>query len=308
VAPQTLSNLGSALVPVALAFAVLDLTGSATDLGLVLLASRLPNMVLVLTGGVVADRRSRRGVMLASDAVRCLTQAATALLLTTGTARLWELLALQAAHGAAAAFFDPAATGLLPETVGPGRLQQANALLGLSRSATGILGQVGAGILVATVGAGLALGVDAASFAASTCSLALLRTARTTAASRTASFIAQLANGWSEFRARSWLWAPVLHVAMLNLVGAGAVVRPRPGRRQALPRRRHRLGDDRHRLRDRGGPGRPARFALAASAALVGEQHSRSGVGTPDRRPCRARLPAAARGRRAAGRGPGQPR
>jgi Transmembrane secretion effector len=72
------------------------------------------NMVLVLTGGVVADRLSRRRVMLASDAVRCLTQAATALLLATGKARLWELLALQAAHGAAAAFFDPAATGLLP--------------------------------------------------------------------------------------------------------------------------------------------------------------------------------------------------
>jgi hypothetical protein len=217
-AGQTLSNLGSALVPIALAFAVLDLTGSATDLGLVLLASRLPNMVLVLTGGVVADRLSRRGVMLASDAVRCLTQAVTALLLVTGGARLWELLVLQAAHGAAAAFFDPAATRLLPETVGPGRLQQANALLGLSRSATGILGQVGAGILVATVGAGLALGVDAASFAASAWSLTLLRPAWTTPASRTASFIAQFADGWSAFRARPWLWASVLHVAMLNLM------------------------------------------------------------------------------------------
>jgi MFS family permease len=85
---QTLSNLGSALVPIALAFAVLDLTGSATDLGLVLLASRLPNLVLVLAGGVVADRLPRRWVMLASDAIRCLTQAATALLLVTGTARL----------------------------------------------------------------------------------------------------------------------------------------------------------------------------------------------------------------------------
>jgi Transmembrane secretion effector len=58
---QTLSNLGSALVPIAPAFAVLDLTSSVTDLGLVLLASRLPNMALVLTGGVVADRRSRGG-------------------------------------------------------------------------------------------------------------------------------------------------------------------------------------------------------------------------------------------------------
>jgi MFS family permease len=93
------------------------------------------------------------------------------MLLVTGTARLWELLVLQAAHGATAAFFDPAATGLLPETVGSGRLQQANALLSLSRRATGILGQIGAGILVATVGAGVALGVDAASFAASACRL-----------------------------------------------------------------------------------------------------------------------------------------
>lgn len=136
----------------------------------------------------------------------------------TGTARLWELLVLQAAHGAAAAFFDPAATGLLPETVGPGRLQQANVLLGLSRSATGILGQIGAGILVATVGAGLALGVDAASFAASAWSLALLRPTRSISASRTASFIAQLADGWTEFRAQPWLWASVLHVSLLNLM------------------------------------------------------------------------------------------
>jgi MFS family permease len=113
-AGQTFSSLGSALVPIALAFAVLDLTGSATDLGLVLLASRLPQVLLVLAGGVVGDRLPRRRVMLASDLVRCVAQAATAVLLATGTAQLWQLLALQAAHGAAAAFFDPAATGLIP--------------------------------------------------------------------------------------------------------------------------------------------------------------------------------------------------
>jgi hypothetical protein len=60
-AGQTLSNLGSALVPIALAFAVLDLTGSATDLGLVLLASRLPQVLLVLAGGVVGDRLPAAG-------------------------------------------------------------------------------------------------------------------------------------------------------------------------------------------------------------------------------------------------------
>jgi MFS family permease len=216
-AGQTLSNLGSALVPIALAFAVLELTGSATDLGLVLLASRLPQMLLVLAGGVVGDRLPRRRVMLASDLVRCATQATTAILLATGTARLWQLLVLQAAHGAAAAFFDPAAAGLVPQTVSSGRLQQANALMGLSRSASGVLGQVGAGVLVATVGPALALAVDAASFAASAWSLALLRPAGTVRIGQEGSFYAQLAAGWGEFRSRSWLWASTLHVALLNL-------------------------------------------------------------------------------------------
>jgi MFS family permease len=217
-AGQTFSNLGSALVPIALAFAVLDLTGSATDLGLVLLASRLPQVLLVLAGGVVGDRLPRRRVMLASDLARCVVQATTAVLLATGTAQLWQLLVLQAAHGAAAAFFDPAATGLVPQTVSPGRLQQANALMGLSRSTTGILGQVGAGVLVATVGPALALAVDAASFAASAWSLALLAPPGTVRIGQETGFFAQLAAGWAEFRSRSWLWASVLHVSLLNLV------------------------------------------------------------------------------------------
>jgi MFS family permease len=217
-AGQTFSNLGSALVPIALAFAVLDLTGSATDLGLVLLASRLPQVLLVLAGGVVGDRLPRRRVMLASDLTPCATQATTALLLASGTARLWQLLALQAAHGAAAAFFDPAATGLVPQTVERSRLQQANALMGLSRSASGILGQVGAGVLVVTAGPAAALTVDAGSFAVSAWSLALLRPAGTVRIGQKETFFAQLAAGWSEFRSRSWLWASVAHLSLLNLV------------------------------------------------------------------------------------------
>jgi MFS family permease len=217
-AGQTFSNLGSALVPIALAFAVLDLTGSATDLGLVLLASRLPQVLLVLAGGVVGDRLPRRRVMLASDLTRCATQATTALLLASGTARLWQLLALQAAHGSAAAFFDPAATGLVPQTVERSRLQQANALMGLSRSASGILGQVGAGVLVVTAGPAAALTVDAGSFAVSAWSLALLRPAGTVRIGQKETFFAQLAAGWSEFRSRSWLWASVAHLSLLNLV------------------------------------------------------------------------------------------
>jgi hypothetical protein len=91
-------------------------------------------------------------------------------------------------------------------------------MMGLSRSATGILGQVGAGILVATVGPALALAVDAASFAVSAWSLVLLRPMGTVQVGRGSSFLAQLAAGWGEFRARSWLWPSVLHLSLLNLV------------------------------------------------------------------------------------------
>src|SRR6266542_3676295 len=91
---QTTSTLGDALVPVALAFAVLDLTHSATDLGLVLAAQVIPNVALVLAGGVVADRLPRQMVMLASDIVRGAAQAALAVSLLTGGARLWQLVML----------------------------------------------------------------------------------------------------------------------------------------------------------------------------------------------------------------------
>lgn len=85
-------------------------------------------MLLVLTGGVVGDRLPRHRVMLAADPLRCAAQGTPAALLVTGTARLWARLALQAGYGAAAAFFSPAATGLVPHTVSVARLQQANAL------------------------------------------------------------------------------------------------------------------------------------------------------------------------------------
>src|ERR1700753_2293039 len=97
-AGQATSELGSALVPVALGLAVLDLTGSATSLGLVLVAALVPRLVLLLVGGVVADRLARRRIMLASDLVRAATQGFVALLLLSGRTQLWELCALFAVY------------------------------------------------------------------------------------------------------------------------------------------------------------------------------------------------------------------
>jgi MFS family permease len=209
---QAASVFGDALVPVALSFAVLELTGSATDLGFVLAAHVLPLVGLVLVGGVWADRLPRQLVMLGSDCVRGVTQAVLAVLLLTDAAELWHLIVLAAVYGAAEAFFQPAATGLVPSTVGPARLQQANALLGLSRSTGFIVGPALAGVIVAASNPGVAFAVDAGTFAVSVLSLAFLRTGPVARAERQ-SFVAELAGGWQEFASRTWLWVIIAWAA-----------------------------------------------------------------------------------------------
>jgi MFS family permease len=151
------SLLGDAVTPFALAWAVLDLTGSARDLGFVLAANTAPLVVFLLAGGVFADRLPRRGVMLSADVARMAIQTATAALLLSHTARIWELIVLQALAGTGTAFFNPASTGLTPMTVSVGRLQEANALRGMSMGLTQFAGPALAGLLIVTVGPGYAL-------------------------------------------------------------------------------------------------------------------------------------------------------
>jgi MFS family permease len=219
-AGQAVSLLGDGMVPVALAFAVLEISGSPSALGLVLAARVLPTVVLLLVGGVVADRVSRRRVMIAADIARTLAQGAMAALLIAGVAEVWMLAVLAAAGGAATAFFEPAATGLVPMTVSTSRLQQANALLGLSRAAGAIAGPAIAGILVATVGPGAALAVDGATFAVSAAFLMALRVSPVIQAP-SAAFISELREGWQEFRARDWVWGIVLVASLANMLTAG---------------------------------------------------------------------------------------
>jgi len=171
---QSVSLLGDAVTLFALVWAVLDLTGSARDLGFVIAAKTAPLVIFLLVGGVFADRLPRRGVMVTADITRIGIQAATAALLLSHTARVWELIVLQALAGAATAFFNPASTGLTPMTVSAERLQEANALRGKSMAATQLAGPALAGILIVTVGPGYALALDAASFAVGAFCLARL--------------------------------------------------------------------------------------------------------------------------------------
>ncbi|PWU23607.1 MAG: MFS transporter [Candidatus Rokuibacteriota bacterium] len=214
---QATSALGTSLVPVALAFAVIDLTGSASDLGIVLSAGLVSRVGLLLFGGVVADRLPRQSVMLAADLLRTGSQAAVALLLISEQAQIWELLVLFALYGAGDAFFSPASTGLVPDVVRAERLQQANALMSLSRSVAWVAGPTISGVLVAGVGPGWVFAVDAATFAVSSASLALLRLPRVLDALPRAGVIADLRGGWHEVRSRTWVWLTVARFSLSNL-------------------------------------------------------------------------------------------
>lgn len=210
---QSVSLLGDGMITVALAFAVVELGGPVSAVGLVFAARMVPLILCLLVGGVVADRTSPRGVMVAADVVRAASQGATAVLLVAGTAELWSLAALAGVTGAATGFFTPASTGLLPAVVAADDLQRANGLRGSAMAAGEIGGPILAGLLVAAAGAGWALAIDAGTFLVSAVLLTRLRLApRPTRDHR--SFATDLHDGWREFRARRWVWAFVGCVAL----------------------------------------------------------------------------------------------
>lgn len=216
-AGQSISSIGDGVAPVALAFAVLGRIGSVSALGLILAAQTVPAVALTLIGGVWSDRLPRRSVMLYSDLIRAGVQGASAALILTGNARVWQLVVLQAIYGGAKAFFRPAATGLLPQTVEPEDLQQANAWMGTGENLAAVLGPALGGIFVLALGAGWGIGFDGVAFVVSAISLQLMRIPRFTPPPRRTT-IAELREGWQGFRSRTWLWSSVLSFTLIVTV------------------------------------------------------------------------------------------
>lgn len=214
---RTTSLIGDGMTPVAIAFAVLDLTGSATDLGIVFAAHSLLLIALLLVGGVVGDRVSPRVSMVGADVVRTVSMGTAAALLLSGSIEIWQLTVLYAIDGGATAFFNPASNALVPQIVPRRRLQEANALLELSRSLGKVVGPALAGILLGFGSPGAALAVDAGTFAVSAVVLFGLRAPRPRQ-STGASFVADLRHGWREFSSRSWLVAVVCGAMAVNAV------------------------------------------------------------------------------------------
>ncbi len=218
---RAVSSLGDGIAPVALAFGILATTHSGSGLGLVLAVRTVAIVVFVLVGGVWGDRVRRNVVMLCADVVRCGTQGGTATVLLLSHTSIWDIVIFQALNGAATGFFQPATTGLTPLTVRGSRLQQANSLLSFTKSASGIVGPLIAGVLITTVGPGYALSVDAASFAISAVLLAGIRLPASTGVRR-ANFFRELADGWSAVCTRSWVIAGISVFMLFQFLIFGA--------------------------------------------------------------------------------------
>ena len=219
---QTTSAFGDALIPVALAFAVIQIGGGAAALGIVFATYTIARAAFILVGGVWADRLPRRFVMIAADVVRAGADAAVAALLLSGRMEVWMFVVTAAVVGGAHAFFGPASTGLVPETVSRERLQQANALLELSRSGIQVFGPAISGIVIALTEPAWAFAANASSFVVSAGFLAALRVAPRERPERQR-FLADLMEGAREAWSRGWMRAGFGLAAIAN-VGLGVTL------------------------------------------------------------------------------------
>ncbi|MBL7260692.1 MFS transporter [Paractinoplanes lichenicola] len=239
-AGRTINALGNSFAPLALAFAVLDLTGSATDLGLVVGARTLVNVAFLLFGGVLADRMPKHVLMVSASLAAAATQGVVAVLVLTGSATIPLLIVLGAINGMVGALALPASSSILPQTVPADIRQQANAMNRLGLNSAAILGAPLAGVVVAATNPGWGIAVDAATFALSALLFLPLRSitvARPAAPVEPPvpaegvpaveparpNVFADLRTGWSEFRSRTWLWVVVAGAALGNAVWSGGL-------------------------------------------------------------------------------------
>jgi MFS family permease len=207
---QAASQIGDQVVIVALALFITQRTGSPTDLGVVLAAQTLPLVALLLFGGVWADRLPRHRIMIVADLVRATLHATLTVLIFTGALRVWQIVVIEALFGAAQAFFQPAYSGLLPQTVPEELIQDARALTESVANVAFLVGPALATALVLGVGAGEAFAFDSATFILSALLLVRVRPRPRGAENGADSVLEDLRAGWREVRSRAWVWATIV--------------------------------------------------------------------------------------------------
>ena len=177
-------------------------------------------MIFLLVGGIWADRLPRHLVMVTSNVVSGTSQGLIALLLLLGQAQIWQLMVLAAVNGMSSAFFFPASSGIIPQTVPRPMLQSANAILRLGQNSSWIVGAALGGLIVAATSPGIGIAVDAGTFFLGAFFTARIRLP-TELRMETSNFFAELAEGWREFSSRTWLWVIVLQFGFVNAIEQG---------------------------------------------------------------------------------------
>lgn len=218
-AARTLSMLGMAFAPVALAFGILDLPGAdAGTLSLVLAAHLLPTVVFMLAGGVVADRYPRRAVLQSGIWLQATGLASVGVMLLTGFAPIWLLCCAAAVAGLAGAMVYPALTGIIPDLVPPHQRQTANSWLAMGAATARLGGLVAGGATVVWLGGGWAMVASSAIFAVAGVLLLGVPKVDGNLADSSAHPVRQLVEGWGEFTSRQWLWVCVAQWSILVMV------------------------------------------------------------------------------------------
>lgn len=214
----TISAIGDGVAYIALAFAVLHIShNSPTAVGIVLASRQAAAAVVTLAAGVISDRLPRHVVLVAVASVQAVVQGIAAALLLGGQATVTLLAVLGAVYGLADGFVIPAQNGLIPAVVSAARLQQANGLIGLSRSILGFGAPALGGVLVAAGSPGSAILVDAVSFAVAAVLLARVRVAPREDVVEPEPFLRELREGWAEFRRQRWIFNTIVFFGIGNL-------------------------------------------------------------------------------------------
>ncbi|WP_419997345.1 MFS transporter [Streptomyces boninensis] len=217
-AARSLSLLGDAVVPVALAIAVWEATRSSAALALLLVCAMAPRLLLLPVGGVVGDRLNARTIAAATAVVRAAAQLFVGVQLLGGDPQLWQLAVAEGVGGVATAFAMPAFAPLVTGTVAAEQRQQANAAIGAATSAARLGGPPLAGLLL-FAGAGEAFIAVGLGFAVSAVLMAAITVPHVVQDRRP--FLADLRQGWSEVRSRDWYWSSLIAHSVWN--GAAAV-------------------------------------------------------------------------------------
>jgi MFS family permease len=219
------TGLGGNGALIASAFAVLESGGNSGDVGLVAASRTLPLVLFLLIGGAISDRVPRHRVMVAANALSCVSQAVFAVLVLTGEPHLWQMTLLTALGGTGQAFFGPAAEGMLMSTVSGEQAGRAFAVFRMAMQGASLGGAALGGALVAAVGPGWVLAIDAAAFAVAGGLRSFLDVSHIPPRAPGGGMVADLRDGWREFIGRPWLWSIVVAFSIANaVVGAADAV------------------------------------------------------------------------------------